>query len=100
MDNSKLTDKQKKLINDGISIGMITQAEVAKLVESHSEFLKNINLDKEDAILLSGIDCSNLLIVAVRDTNLPFEMIPEILRITANALDIMVQNSRRNRDNG
>ena len=100
MDESKLTDRQKRLINDGISIGMVTQAEVTKLVESHSELFKAKNIPKEHAVIIGGVDCTNMLVAAVTDTILPIELIPEILRITANALDIMVQNQKRNENNG
>jgi len=100
MDESKLTDKQKRLFNDGISIGMVTQAEVTKLVENHSELIKNAGISKEHAIIIGGIDCTNLLVSSVTNTNSPFELIPELLRITANALDIMIQNSTREKNNG
>lgn len=91
-------EKKKRLIEDGISIGMISQDEIDRLIESNKDYLKSINLDEKTARAFAGMDVSNFIFIAGIKHNSDIRLVPELMRIAANALDIMVQNTKRDKD--
>lgn len=94
MNKDNLTDKQKRLFEDGQSIAQIAELEIDELLRKNKLYLKsrgiNVNQQKQNI----GIALSIIILQLIHLDVVP-ELVPETLRICANSLDIMLQNRKR-----
>lgn len=94
--------KKELLIEHGKLIGEVTESEIKQLVNSHLIELDHygINTAKQEIfcnIFVTSVirNCFNW----IEDRYIFIKLIPELLRITANALDLMIQKASKDNSN-
>lgn len=90
MDN----ERAKRMFQDGQSIGEIALLETRELVKENELYLKNFNINPDEHLIICSIGMSKLMFTAM-NLGVAIKLIPELLRIVANAIEIISQNAHR-----
>ena len=84
-------DRAKRMFEDGISIAMITEMEIDKLLKDNELRFKEEGINYLEQKALMHIAISEVTINIMR-LGIYVRLIPELMRIVANGIDLMIQN--------
>lgn len=89
------------LIEHGKLIGEVTEIEIKQLVNSHLIELNHHGINTTKQEIFCNIFVTTIIRTCfnwIEDGYIFIRLIPELLRITANALDLMIQKANKNEE--
>ncbi len=93
-----MNERVKRLIQDGESIGRIAEFEIDSTLEENELYLKSLELDKLDQKVLAHLYVAKVTRLATISGVAP-KIVPALLRIVANSVDLMLQNVGKDKQN-
>lgn len=93
-----MNEREKRMFQDGQAIGEVASLEIETLIRENETYLRFYGINPEEHKVLCNVSMSKILTQCMT-LGLAIKLIPGVLRVTANAIDIIVQNAEKSKRN-